>query len=226
MEYVQASIEAEACSGGLVTPAILDSLMAAGYHTSFDQLARSQPADLPQEHQPFPMQAVQSQPESRLLRLPSGLSLDFGGIAKGWAAHQAIQHARLRTSPGGCGAISPSAGSGGGGHGWWYRDPQPAESLGTLRNQAAAVSPPLARITGDGNRAMFGHHIIDRAETGRDRPLSVTVIAPTSGSRDGRQSRPDLGAGGIAGWIGRLLVTNGGQVVYGHAFEKYLRELN
>jgi thiamine biosynthesis lipoprotein len=92
-EVLQAALRAQQESGGLVTPAVYDAILAAGYIYSFDP---SIPA-LPQtgdQAAPVPQDLVTTirmDRNTHTVTLPAGLHLDFGGIAKGWAAHQAVQ---------------------------------------------------------------------------------------------------------------------------------------
>jgi thiamine biosynthesis lipoprotein len=86
----QAAMEAEQSSAGLVTPTLLNELEQAGYVQSFVEPfaptgrygnnhgldALSDPA----------LSAVE-----RTISLPEGKRLDFGGLGKGWAAHQAMR---------------------------------------------------------------------------------------------------------------------------------------
>lgn len=102
-EVYEAALEAETATGGLVSPLILEALLFAGYDQSFDLL-------LPPEQRgpqrilelsvdrrsarrtrPLDLDGVQADPAHRTIFLPRGALLDFGGIAKGWAAEQAAR---------------------------------------------------------------------------------------------------------------------------------------
>ena len=93
-EVFELSLEANRQSGGLVTPLVLDALVDAGYHTSFEQLAA-----LPSnsgEGRPTPdVSQIKADTLQRTILLPPNAHLDFGGVAKGWAAHKAMQKLKL-----------------------------------------------------------------------------------------------------------------------------------
>jgi thiamine biosynthesis lipoprotein len=93
-EVARLALQAAFQTEGLVTPAVLTALEAAGYDRSFDSLDPTRPlaaapADLSASVGDW--RAIECQPGSRSLRLPPGMRLDFGGIAKGWAADVAAR---------------------------------------------------------------------------------------------------------------------------------------
>jgi FAD:protein FMN transferase len=92
-EVFETSRQADRCTGGLVNPLVMDALTRAGYDRSFDELEVS--ADgfrMPLDLQPVPpLESIVADCAARTIRLPEGAQLDFGGIAKGWAAHQAMR---------------------------------------------------------------------------------------------------------------------------------------
>ncbi len=77
---------------GIVVPTLLSALLAAGYDRSFDQLA----AGAGKSNKP-PSPTIAGEWRNIELRrnhrvcLPAGVTLDFGGIAKGWAAQQSVR---------------------------------------------------------------------------------------------------------------------------------------
>ena len=82
-------------SDGLVTPLVLDALVDAGYPASFEQLT-----GLPQNGKAGRTVTDVSQikkVDARhwTIHLPPNAHLDFGGVAKGWAAHKASQKLKL-----------------------------------------------------------------------------------------------------------------------------------
>ena len=92
-EVFQTSVWADEFSNGLVTPTVLDALLDAGYDLPFDELSREQFGMLPQpEHHPLSL--IVADPENQTITLPKGVRLDFGGVAKGWAAQQAMERLR------------------------------------------------------------------------------------------------------------------------------------
>lgn len=92
-DVFQTAAWAEAQSAGLVTPTVLDAMLTAGYDQPFEFLDREnvhsgmQPAP---QNIPLLSQVIADE-ETQTLNLPKGTHLDFGGVAKGWAAHQAMQ---------------------------------------------------------------------------------------------------------------------------------------
>ena len=106
-DVLNLALRAEDDSGGLVTPVVLDALEFAGYDRSFDLLPQDLAGTLtvqadgalnPPERIPGPPTLAPSLSEgieldhaARTVTLRPGLRLDFGGVAKGWAAHQAMR---------------------------------------------------------------------------------------------------------------------------------------
>jgi FAD:protein FMN transferase len=92
----QAARQAEARSGGLVSPLLLDALESAGYADSFESLqAGVHGAGIPVLERSLlapvcQLSQIRADEGARSLQLPPGARLDFGGVAKGWAAHQAV----------------------------------------------------------------------------------------------------------------------------------------
>ncbi len=91
-EVLQIALAAEKSSEGLVSPAILESLVMAGYQSSFDRMA---PEQVISQHTDG--RKVQSTSATgwdaadQKIELPPGVKLDFGGIVKGWAADKAMR---------------------------------------------------------------------------------------------------------------------------------------
>ena len=236
-EVLRESLTSEQLSHGLVTPAILDALVMAGYDRSFDQLKTS-PSELPSN--PFDpagfLSGVQLDEATRTVCLPIGLHLDFGGIAKGWAAGQAT----LRLS-----AFGPALVNAGGdisisgpqsnGEAWpiGITDPfDPDSSLEVIlieRGSVATSGKDYRRWQRDG---VWQHHIID-PRTGMPAQtdvLTATVIAPSaveaevaakvvliSGSQSGLQwldAHPTL--------AGMLVLEDGGHL-YSERMSEYIR---
>ena len=236
-EVLRESLTSEQLSHGLVTPAILDALVMAGYDRSFDQLKTS-PSELPSN--PFDpagfLSGVQLNEATRTVCLPFGLHLDFGGIAKGWAAGQAT----LRLS-----AFGPALVNAGGdisisgpqsnGDAWpiGITDPfDPDSSLEVIlieRGSVATSGKDYRRWQQDG---VWQHHIID-PRTGMPAQtdvLTATVIAPSaveaevaakvvliSGSQSGLQwldAYPTLAG---------MLVLEDGRHLYSERMSEYIR---
>jgi thiamine biosynthesis lipoprotein len=181
----QAARQAEGLSGGLVTPTVLDAMLASGYDASFEMLARGAQAHPQQVAAPLPgLAGIRYDLEQRSLQLPAGIGLDFGGVAKGWAAQQAVQRLQAYgpslVDAGGDIAIS---GLREGGQPWQIgvADPRhPDQDLAELRVGRCGVATSgrdHRRWLQDG---VWRHHIIDpRCGLPADTDvLSATVIAP------------------------------------------------
>jgi len=90
-EVYQAARKAEEMTDGLVTPTLLDAIIEAGYDRPFDELPHLAPlTPAPALTISPPLAAVSFDESTRTITLPFGMGLDFGGVAKGWAAHQAM----------------------------------------------------------------------------------------------------------------------------------------
>ncbi len=76
---------------GLFDPSILPDLRRVGYDRTMDMIRSDGvfylPDAAPRQHTPF--DAIVIRPDESLISLPHGLSLDLGGIAKGWIAERA-----------------------------------------------------------------------------------------------------------------------------------------
>jgi FAD:protein FMN transferase len=235
-EVFELSLEINRQSSGLVTPLVLDALVAAGYHASFEQLvilpSNSRASD------PTPdVSQIKADALRHTIQLPPNAHLDFGGVAKGWAAHKTMQKLKLYgpalVDAGGDIAISGLQADG---QPWpvGIIDPFfPDRNFHTLQlgHCGVATSGRDYRRWKQGDA--WKHHIIDprTGEPAETDVFSVTVVAPTvmeaematkviliSGSQDGLawlEARPSLAG---------LLVLEDGQRLYSPNFEKYLWE--
>ena len=176
---------AEKLSHGFVSPVLLNSLIAAGYTTSFDNLAveNSIPGTMASTLPASTLKDVIFQPVDRTICLPQGLRLDLGGVAKGWAAHQAMRlmenYGPTLIDAGGDIAISGLKSDG---QPWLVGiddSLQRMESLATLRlgRCGVATSGKDHRRWKQGGR--WQHHIIDprTGEPALTDVLTSTVIA-------------------------------------------------
>ncbi len=184
-EVYQAARQAVEFTEGLVTPVVLDALVRSGYNRSFDQLVSA--GEVAQIDLPVPiisLQTVSEDSETLTLRLPAGMHLDFGGIAKGWAAEQAVSRLKpygpALVDAGGDIAVSGLKRNGE----FWpvgVADPrQPDAELEILlvgRSGIATSGTDYRRWQQNGK---WQHHIIDpRTGLPADTDvLAVTVIAP------------------------------------------------
>ena len=174
-------------TGGLITPTLLTALEAAGYDRTFAALPEEtgllRPPPPPA---PATWRAIEYHPRTRTVQVPTGVRLDFGGIAKGWAAEQAARrlgrHGPALVDAGGDIAVS---GPRTGGAAWPVGVANPTAPdqdlllLGIKRGTVATSGRDYRRWRQGG---AWQHHILD-PRTGRPANtdvLSATVIAPTA----------------------------------------------
>lgn len=86
------ALNMESRTNGQITPTILNALETAGYTESFEKLTEQTWAVL---NQPYLVEntggrEIQLNESSRTITLGYGTKIDFGGFAKGWAAHQTM----------------------------------------------------------------------------------------------------------------------------------------
>jgi FAD:protein FMN transferase len=90
-EVLCIALEGARATGGLFDPTILPALVAAGYDRDFAELL---PGSVRPKTPPAP---CGTWPDVELrgmeVRIPDGMLLDFGGVAKGWAVDQAVERA-------------------------------------------------------------------------------------------------------------------------------------
>jgi FAD:protein FMN transferase len=206
-ECATLAIESAESRGGLFDPTMLRQLCALGYDRDFAAIAHREVscADAlqpPAERAAW--RAIALDPRRRRIRLPAGVQLDFGGIAKGWAADVALVR-YCAAFPGALVNVGGDLRAHGGpqpGEFWFVgiRDPRlelsgvddPATHLATARlsRGAMATSGAVRRWwLRDGQRQ---HHLLD-PRTGQPIPLwtaggdepdsliaTATAFAPTA----------------------------------------------
>jgi len=96
-ECVEQALTAAQSTGGLFDPTLLHAIEALGYDRDFAEIARhdvsARPAPDPVTSAPLATggwRAIALGRAQRRIRLPMGVGLDLGGIAKGWAADLAF----------------------------------------------------------------------------------------------------------------------------------------
>jgi thiamine biosynthesis lipoprotein len=215
---------------------LLDALVTAGYDRSFDRMSKDLDSTEPTATHWRPASAASEwQLDNHTLALPAHVHLDFGGVAKGWAAHQAMQ--RLKSygptlvDAGGDIAISGLQSDQ---QPWTvaiadpFHPEQDLEMLKLGRSGVATSGTDFRRWKQDG---AWKHHLID-PRTGKPAQtdvISATVIAPTvieaevaakvvliSGSQDGLawlETHPNLAV---------MLVLENGKRRQSTNFDRYL----
>ena len=195
-EVLDAALLASGQSSGLITPALLDALNLAGYDRSFEKLVLNGPAVLPlQTPALFSLDDIERDPYSQSVRLPAGMRLDFGGVAKGWAAqqtaHRLAQLAPALVSAGGDVSVSGPQASG---SPWpiGVDDPRlPGEQIELLALHSGGVATSGRDYRRWQRHGVWKHHILDpRTSQPADTDiLSTTVIAPSlAGGGNGCQN--------------------------------------
>nr|WP_290670358.1 FAD:protein FMN transferase [Ardenticatena sp.] len=189
-DVLQAALAVAKATDGLVTPTILPALQQAGYTTSFEQLPHMQP-DIATPAPDAIKQAAQAwreirmNPVRRTVYLPPNAQLDFGGVAKGWAAEQAAkrlgQYAPALVDAGGDIAISGPRRNG---QPWLILVASPFDDtdLDTIASAGGVVATSGREYRRWLKGARWQHHIID-PRTGRPAEtdvVSVTIIARTA----------------------------------------------
>jgi FAD:protein FMN transferase len=184
-EVLQLSLEMEKESGGLVSPAVLQALEAAGYDRNFEWMQPDRVSDAIYQNPVVSLaESVLLEPAHRTVVLSPGIKLDFGGTAKGWA----VQQAMLRLSQ-----FGPTLVDGGGdiavsgplldGSPWPVEIEDPLQQgmepiIVELTNQAIATSGRNRRKWQQ--NGVWQHHLIDpRLGKPADTDvMTATVMAP------------------------------------------------
>jgi thiamine biosynthesis lipoprotein len=227
---VAAALRAAELTGGLVDPTLLDLVQGAGYaqsraHVTPASLA-SALASAPPRRPAGPDPAARwrtvtvDEPTGRICR-PPGVTLDLGGVVKGWTADLVAtalaRHGRCAVDCGGDLRVAAGAGPP------WevnVRHPLTGEIACTLRVHAAGVATSgigarlWARPEGD-----FAHHLIDPATqtpawTGL---ISATALAASALEAEALAkaallSGPVAGAALLRAHAGGVLIPDDGTV--------------
>jgi thiamine biosynthesis lipoprotein len=90
-ELLAFALSAARQTGGLFDPTILPALVAAGYDRDFTEIRTG--GTVPRDPGPPAGRWDEVEVADRMVRMPSGAALDFGGVAKGWAVDRALRAA-------------------------------------------------------------------------------------------------------------------------------------
>ena len=189
MDMLQLSMKYHVETNGIFDPSILSDLKQIGYDRSMDEIRAngvstfahtSNRTSRPDFHEiSFDLA------ESRV-RLPRGMEIDLGGIAKGWIVEKAAQllHKYVDVCGVSAGGDILLIGHPQDGMGWnvYLEDPRsPTETLTQLQvlSGAVATSSIMKRTWSQGEKVR--HHLIDprTGEPANTDWLSVTVISPS-----------------------------------------------
>ncbi|MCD6726809.1 MAG: FAD:protein FMN transferase [Solirubrobacteraceae bacterium] len=191
---IAAALEAAEHSGGLVDPACLDALEAAGYRESWDGARRvglgealaavAQPRRPAAPHPDFAWTRIEIDDRAGTITRPPGMRLDTGGSGKGHAADLASApltgYEHWAVDVGGDVRLGGTAGLV---RDVEIEDPFTGGTIDVLRLRAGAVatSGVRSRIWRDAD-GVVGHHLLDPAGglpafTGL---VAATALAPTA----------------------------------------------
>lgn len=232
-KVAEEAIRAADYSNGIVVPTLLGALEAAGYDRSFEQVGDFVAS--PAEVSPSQLwQQIILDPDTRSITLPPGCRLDFGGIAKGWAAHQAARRlakwGRVLVDAGGDVAINGQINAQ---EPWpiaitdpFARTPEP---LLLVHRGGIATSGRDYRRWKQNNQTK--HHIIDPRthQPAQTDVLTATVVAPTLADAE-IAAKTILILGTEAGlqWLddhpllAALMMTDEGEMLYSQRIKQYL----
>jgi thiamine biosynthesis lipoprotein len=188
-EVLSTALDMERKSDGLVSPTLLNAMVACGYDRSFESLGslNSQNSWLePNLPSNLTTSDISMDADSRTVFLPYGLQLDFGGIAKGWAANKAVERLAVTGSAlvnaGGDIAIKNTSNSD---TKWTVGIVDPHNTADFLKTLSTG-SGGVATSGRDYRHWMQGdlerHHIIDprTCQPAQSDVLTATVTAPSA----------------------------------------------
>lgn len=194
-------------TNGIFDPSILPDLIAAGYNRSFELLPQQR------KYNPLPFisgkrsiwRDIILEPASSTIFLPSGMSLDLGGIGKGWTVDHVCR--QLRSFPGfavDAGGDIRVAGKQANGSPWTVAVDDPflkGHNLAILQLYDGAVcTSTIARRKWQLDNA-WKHHLIDprSGEPAMSGVVSATVIAESAAKAE-ILAKTALILGPDAGW--------------------------
>lgn len=244
-DVFQAARAAEESTDGLVTPTVLDAMLEAGYDRSFESLPHGQGGHVGPPQPPVGavlrdcpgLSLVNFDEMEHTIQLPAGVHLDFGGIAKGWAAHQAMSRLReIGPALMNCGGDIAVSGPLLDGSPWeigvykpFDRDSGYIEMLFIEQGCGVATSSTDRRRWMQGDQVR--HHIIDprTSQPAESDVVSATVVAPTAVEAEAA-AKSILIRGSLDGldWLeanpalAGLLILEDGQMFYSQRMIEYL----
>lgn len=237
-QVFQSALAAEKYTDGLVTPTIARAVIEAGYDRDFNLFAGNILSALEQNSETVRMlDSVTWDESTRSISLPEDVELDFGGIAKGWAAEQAVQRLKHHGSAlMNCGGDIFMSGPLLDGSPWEIGIHRPFDrSSGYIGMMYFRQPCGVATSATDRRRWMQGemirHHIIDpnTGTSAQSDVVSATIVAPTAveaesaaksvlirGSEEGiawLESNPALAG---------LIMLENGKILYSQRINQYL----
>ncbi len=237
-QIFQSAVLAEKATGGLVTPTIAGAVLEAGYDRDFNLLA-SQILD-PAKQKPSVVRTLDTvtwDEATRSICLPQDVQLDFGGLAKGWAAEQVIHRLKyLGSALMNCGGDIAISGPRLDGSPWEIGIHKPFDrSSGYIGMMYCDQRCGVATSATDRRRWMQGgllrHHIIDpgTGQPAESDVVSATVVAPTAVDAEvAAKSVLILGSMDGLAWLEAhhnlacLAILENGQILYSQRIKEYL----
>jgi thiamine biosynthesis lipoprotein len=194
VDVVAAALDAAEATGGLFDPTVHDALVVAGYDRTFTELdgvSGAIAAQFPGGSSPHPARScdyreVEIDRTNHRVTLPATVSLDLGGIAKGWLADRAATRlGRFGAALADLGGDVALCGRPPGGGAWRIDVAAPAGQpalLGRLIVRSGGVATSGITQRRWRTRSGWRHHLID-PRTGQPALtdlLSATVVAPSA----------------------------------------------
>jgi thiamine biosynthesis lipoprotein len=192
---VAAAVDAWRWTGGRFDPTVLQAVRAAGYDRTFDDVARVD--HRPAAPVPVPgCDGIVLDHGRRSVLLPEGVTIDLGGIGKGFAADLVVRDLLCVGAAGACvnvGGDLAVAGEAPTGDGWvvGVADPRDDAASAADHGETRAVTQVAlsaggvatsSRLRRRWSRAgVEQHHVIDPA-TGRPAVTAVEAVAVVAGS--------------------------------------------
>jgi thiamine biosynthesis lipoprotein len=229
---LRAAVAAAEATDGLITPALLGAMQAAGYDQSFEQLTDGPTTCTCASVSDF--HGIAFDEAQHTVTLPAGMGLDLGGTAKGWAADVAAQRlapfGRCLVNAGGDVSMSGPEGAP------WrlgVESPlQPGVMLGVLEVERGGVATSGRYYRKWQHGGVWQHHLID-PRTGKPAQtdvVSATVVAPSALVAE-VAAKQVLILGSVAGlaWLAQfealaaLVVLEDGTITHSAGLDAYWR---
>jgi thiamine biosynthesis lipoprotein len=224
-------------SHGLVTPLLLEALEYAGYRGSFELVRAGvmEKDDIAPPSKVWQFEDIEMDESRHTICLRRGMYLDFGGIAKGWSANEAVKHLQhygpALVNAGGDIAVSGLQSNG---QPWEIGiiDPNDQKKhvviINVGRSGVATSGRDYRRWQKDG---VWQHHIIDprTLQPAKTDLIAASIIAPDVCQAEtaakivfliGKQAGMDWLKSQIH--LAGLLIDEDGKVQSSAGFEKYL----